>query len=131
MEKFIQVAAGVLLTVLLGIAVGKQNKEMALMITVIACCMVLAAAVSYWEPVLDLLDELRSTGQLDSEMVQILLKSVGISLIAEIASLICTDCGNAALGKGIQIMSVAVVLWLSMPLLRALMDLVQSMLGGV
>lgn len=129
MERFWQVVAGGLLTVILGIALSKQNKDMATVLTIAACCMVLAVVAAYFSPVIDFLEQLESAGQLDSDMLRILLKAVGIGLIAEIAGLICSDSGNAALGKAIQILATAVVLWLSIPLMQGLMETVQKILG--
>ena len=68
-------------------------------------------------------------GQLDGDWVTILMKAVGIGLIAEIAALVCSDAGNASLAKAIGILSSAVMLWLSLPLLQGLLELVQNMLG--
>lgn len=131
MERFIQVSAGVLVTVLLSVMLNKQGKDIALVLTAAVCCMALTVIIAYLEPVVDFVKELQIIGKLDSEMVRILIKSVGISLMAEIAALICADCGNSALGKTIQILAVAVVLWLSLPLLRALMETIQKMLGDI
>ena len=131
MDQFVRIAAGVLLTVLLTVLLNKQGKDMALLLTAAVCCMVVTVVITYLEPVLDFLKELETMGSLDSDMVRILLKAVGVSLVAEIASLICADCGNSALGKAVQILAVAAVLWLSLPLLRALMDMIQKMLGEV
>lgn len=131
MELFLQVLAGVLLTVVLGIALGKQNKDMSMVLTLAVCCMVLVAAISYLKPVIDFVHQLEALGGLDSEMIQIMLKAVGIGLICQIAVLICGDSGNAALGKTIQILASAVVLWLSLPLMRALLEMIQKILGDL
>ena len=80
MELFLQVLAGVLLTVVLGIALGKQNKDMSMVLTLAVCCMVLAAAISYLRPVIEFVQQLEVLGGLDSEMLQIMLKAVGIGL---------------------------------------------------
>ena len=131
MDQFIRISAGVLVSVLLTVMLNKQGKDMALLLTAAVCCMVIAVVVTYLEPVLDFINELQSVGKLNSDMVRILLKAVGISLVAEIAALICADCGNAALGKAVQILAIAAVLWLSLPLLQGLMDMIQKMLGDV
>lgn len=131
MDHFVRIAAGVLLSALLTVLLNKQGKDMALLLTAAVCCMVITVVITYLEPVLDFVKELQTIGSLDSDMVRILLKTVGVTLIAEIAALICTDCGNSALGKVIQILAIAAVLWLSLPLLRALMDMIQKMLGEV
>lgn len=131
MDQFVRIAAGVLLTVLLTVLLNKQGKDMALLLTAAVCCMVITVAMKYLEPVMDFVRELEAVGSLDSDMVRILLKTVGVSLIAEIAALICADCGNSALGKAVQILAIAAALWLSLPLLQGLLSMIQKMLGEV
>jgi hypothetical protein len=48
-----------------------------------------------------------------------------------LAGLICTDAGNGALGKALQLLTGAVILWLSIPLIQALIELLSEMLGEV
>ena len=68
-------------------------------------------------------------GNLRSDLLGILLKAVGIGLISEIAAVVCSDSGNAGLGKMIQLIGSVVILWLSIPVFQALLDLVQTILG--
>lgn len=131
MGGFWQGAAAVLLAVVLMLALGKQGKEAGLLLTLAVCCMLGVLALSYLEPVVALVHRLQDMTGLDSEMLQILLKAVGIGIIGEIVGLICTDAGNAALGKALQLLSAAVILWLSIPLINALLELLQEMLGEV
>ena len=120
-----------MIAVVLCLALGAQEKHLTVLLSLAACCMVLLIAMRYLEPVVALVQRLQDMTELDSEMLQILLKAVGIGLIGEIASLICTDAGNAALGKALQFLSAAVILWLSIPLVNALLELLQEMLGEV
>lgn len=129
MEGVLQASAAVLLAVVLGLVLAKQGKDWALLLTAAVSCMVLAVAASYLQPVLDFVRELQSLSGLDGQLLTVVLKAVGIGLVAEIAALICQDAGNAALGKGVQILASVAVLWLSLPLMRALLELVQTILG--
>ncbi|MBE6975745.1 MAG: hypothetical protein E7439_00900 [Ruminococcaceae bacterium] len=129
MDGFLQIAAAVLVAVVLSVVLSKQAKDMSILLTIAVCCLVLMAAASYLQPVLTLIDKLQKLGQLDSQMSQILLKSVGIGLITEIAVLICNDSGNAAMGKALQITATMVVLWLSLPLMESLLELIQRIMG--
>ena len=129
MTAFWQGAAAVLLAVVLGLALGKQGKEVSLLLTLGVCCMVGCLAMHYITPVVDFIRKLQDVGKLDGGMLEILLKAVGIGLIGEIASLICLDSGNAALGKSLQLLSAAVILWLSIPLMTRLLELLQDILG--
>ena len=131
MDRFVQVLAGVLLAVILGIALNKQGKDMSLVLTVAVCCLVLTVVLSFLEPVVDFVEQLRVLGRLDSDMVRIMIKAVGISIVGEISALICADAGNAAMGKAVQMLTAAAVLWLALPLMQGLLDLVQRMLGEV
>lgn len=131
MDLFLRAAAAVLLTVVLSLALGKQGKETASLLSIIVCCMVISIAIRYLEPVWELLQKLGSMGDLDNEMVGTLFKVVGIGILAEIAALVCNDAGNASLGKTLQLLSSAVILWLCIPIFIALLDLIQGILGGI
>lgn len=129
MVTFWKVAAAILITVVLGLAVGKQEKDIAVLLAMAACCMAGAAAVSYLEPVLDLLWELEALGQLQGGMLGILLKAVGITLVAETAGMICADAGNGSMGKMLQMLGSAVILYLSIPIFQAFLTLIREILG--
>lgn len=131
MDRFWQIIAGVLLTVVLGMLLSKSSKDMALVLTMIVCVMVLTAAFAYLEPVLDFIKQLQALGQLDSAMSGILFKAVGIGMVAEIAVLICNDSGNSALGKTLQILATVVILGLSLPLMQSLLELIQKIMGEI
>lgn len=131
MGIFLQIISGALIAVILSLTVGKQGKELAILLGIAVCCMVLVAAVNYLEPVMDLISTLQTVGNLDSQWMSIMLKAAGVGLISELASLICTDSGNAALGKAIHILACAAILWLSIPLMNALISLIQKLLGEV
>ena len=131
MELYFRTAAGVMIAVILGIMLSKQSKDWTLILTVLASCFVLTVVIGFLEPVVAFIKELCALGDLDSNLFGVLLKAVGIGLISEIAATICQDSGNAALGKGLQLLATVVVLWLSLPLMRALLELVQKILGDV
>lgn len=126
-----QAAAGIMAAVIMWIILSKQGKEYALLLSLGACCLVLVAMFRFLEPVLDLLKQLQSLGSLQPEWLSVMLKAVGIGLVVEMGALICSDAGNAALGKTLQILGAVAVLWLSIPLMNSLMDLLQQILGGI
>lgn len=131
MASFWQIAAGVFLAVVLGVVLNKQNKDLSMLLTLIVCAMVLWVAASYLQPVLDFAENLQELGQLDSEILRILWKAVGITLIAEIATLVCQDAGTGALGRAVQLLAAAAVLWLSLPLMESLLETVQKIVGEI
>lgn len=131
MDGFWKASAAVLLTVVLVLALGKREKDISVLLTMAVCCMVTAVAMSYLEPVLDLLWEVEAMANVQDGMMEILMKAVGIGLVVEIAGMICTDAGNSSLGKTIQMLGTVVILSLSIPLFRGFLTLIQEILGQV
>lgn len=131
MALYWKAAAGVLLAVILGIVLGKQEKDLSIMLSMAVCAMGAMIALSFLEPVVEFLDQLAVLGDMQGNMLGILLKAVGIGLVTEITGVICTDAGNASLGKTIQMLGSAVILWLSLPVFRALLDVIQQILGDL
>ena len=131
MELFLRATAGVLLAVILFLMLSNHHKETALLLTLAVCCMVAAAAGSFIQPVVAFMDELQTIGGLDNTYLTLLLKVVGIGFLSEVAALVCTDAGNTTLGKTLQMLAACVILWLSIPLLNSLLELIQDILGEV
>ena len=126
MGLYWKAAAGVLLAVVLILMLRRQ--EMGTLLSIAVCAMAACVAVEYLEPVMELLTSLEDLGELDGEMITILLKAVGIGLVTEIACMVCADSGNSAMGKALQLLGTAVILWLSLPLFTALLDLIREIL---
>ena len=129
MEAFWKAAAIVLMTVILGTALGKTEKDMAVLLTLAACCAVLLAAVPYLSEVVTFLRQLGGSLMTENPFVDILLKITGVSLITELTGLISADAGSGALGKALQFLGNAVILCLSIPLFEAFLALIQEILG--
>lgn len=131
MGLFWKCAAGVLIAAILGLVLDRQERGISVMLSVAVCAMGAVILLTYLEPVLDLLRELESLGDLGGDMLSVLMKVMGIGLVAELAGLICTDAGNGALGKTIQMLASGVILWLSIPVFQAFIALIRQILGEV
>ena len=131
MTIFLQATAGVVLAVIVFTTLGKRSGEIATALSIAVCCMVLLLAVDYLRPIAVFVTTLQQLGNLDGQMITILLKVVGISLISQIACLFCADSGNASMGKALQMLTVVVILYLSLPVLQTLLELVEEIMGRV
>ena len=129
MDLFLKAVAAALITAVIGLVLARQGKDMFLLLTLAACAMIGAAAFTFLKSVISFLQRLTEMTKLNTDLLAVILKTVGIGLVGELAGLICSDAGNAALAKSIQILTTAVILWLSIPLFESLLDLVQSILG--
>ena len=131
MEIIFKAAACALISVILSMVISTHNKEMSLLLTAAVCCMIAIAMLTYLRPSLDFFHKLSIIGNINQDMLNILLKSTGIAILAELVGLICTDAGNSTLGKVLQLLAAVVILWLSLPLLNQMMDLLDSIIGSV
>ena len=129
MALYLKCAAAALMGVVLILALGR--KDQGLLLSLAVCVMIAMAAADYLHPVMELLCTLEELGGLDSGMIAILFKCVGIGLITEMAGMVCTDSGNASMAKALQLLGTAAVLWLSVPLFKGLLDLIQEILEGL
>ena len=128
MDVFIKTTAGAFFALVLIVTLSKQAKDLATLLSIGVCCMVGVIAFWYLQPIVNFLYTLQEKTGTDNRFFQILLKAAGVALLGETSSLICTDAGNSSLGKIIQTLSSAAILWLSLPLLEKLLDLVDGVL---
>ena len=131
MDDFWRTTALVLLTVILSLSLDKTERDISAVMGIVALCIAACTAVTILEPVLNYLVELQSLVHLPDDLISILMKAVGIALVAELSASICADAGNASLGKILQILGGAVVLTLSVPMFRTLMTIIKEMIGGL
>lgn len=126
MSLFFQAVACVVIGLVLSVLLNRQGSFSGLLLCLTVCILVIVAAIRYLQPVMELIGQLQETASLELDMLTVILKSVGIGLIAEVTVLLCADGGNSAMGRAVEILASAVILWLSVPLLTALLELVQS-----
>ena len=131
MENFFQAAGGVLVTIVLSQLLSNQNKSWASLLSMGVCAMVLFLGVMYLEPVIHFLAELERLGNLQSDLVKILLKAAGIGILTEITAMLCADSGNNSLAQSIRTLSAGLILCLSLPVFQALLSLIQEILEGI
>ena len=131
MDDFWKTTALVLLTVILSLSLDKTERDISAVMGIVALCVAACAAVTILNPVLNYLVELQRLFHLPDGLISILMKAVGIALVAELSATICADAGNASLGKMLQILGGAAVLTLSVPMFRTLMTIIKEMIGGL
>ena len=131
MDTILKAIAGVLIALVVCVILAKQNKDFTILVTISVCCMLAVVAIGYLTPVIEFFSRLESLGGLNPDLISVILKAVGIALLGEITCNICADTGNGALGKTLQILASAVILWMSLPLFTRLIELVENLLESV
>ena len=121
------IAMAVIVAVLV-IMLRGRNAEAALAVSLCGCCLAVVLLIQFLGPVVTFIRELEAMMAGSNGVVKVLLKIVGIGFVGEIAALICSDSGNSALGKTVQMLTAGAILYLSLPVLTSLLELVEGML---
>ena len=129
MENYWKACAIMILTVVLGAALGKTEKDLSVVLTLAACCIILMVALEYLSDILVFLWELGSGIGDRNPFTGILLKIGGVALVTEVSSLLSSDAGNSSLGKAMQILGNSVILFLSLPILEGFLEIIREILG--
>ena len=116
-----------LIATVLWITLSSYNKNFALLLSVCVCCGILIPAYEYLSPVLKYFDELQNSSGWDPTAMQSVIRAAGVGILSELAALICTDAGNASIAKAIRILSTTCIMWLSLPMFRTLMELIERL----
>lgn len=128
MDLLIKAVLCGIVALILGLILPADRKEIKAMLGVVACCIMAASVMVYIEPIAALVEQVKSISNLNTEMIDILWKAVGIGILAEIAGLICKDFGNGTLEKMMQLMGSAAILWLTIPLFQQFINLIEDVL---
>ena len=131
MSTYLQAAGGILIAVILALTLKKNSPDLAILLSMAVCIMVAVVGLNYLQPVTDFLKMLEASASLQEGILSVLLKAVGIGLISEVAGLVCSDAGCSAMGKALQIMGTAVILWLSIPVFTGLLELIRQIMGEI
>lgn len=131
MTQILQVFSVAMLATVIITLLNKQSKDIAALLSIAVVGMILLCSVRTMQSIISFLTELEKTAGLDPEMMKIMLKIVGIAITAQLSALICSDNGNGAFGKAIQIYASVMILWQSLPLLRSFLELLQKILGEI
>lgn len=129
MGVFLKAVAGILTALILWLSLDKHGKDFSILLTLTVCAMIVIVAMSFLQPVVDFINKIQTIGNLDNDLLTVILKVVGIGLIAEISTLICKDAGNESMGKALQILAAVVVVWMSIPVFEKLLSLLDNLLG--
>lgn len=129
METYFKILAGILVTMILCLLLPKQKAGISILLSVSVCCMALLSMAIYLEPLISLFERMVALGNIPIDFIQILFKTVGVGLVSQISSVICIDAGNQSLAKVLQIITTGAILWLCIPILEQLLDLIETILG--
>ena len=130
MERFYQVLAIALVTVTAILILRKRTGEFALVLTLLCISILCYFAVTMLRPVLDLIEQLEDLSGVNTAVLTPVLKTAMIGILTNIGAGVCADSGENGIAKMVELCGTAAALYLATPLISAVLDLLNSLLGG-
>lgn len=124
----IKITGIILSALLLSIILKKYGNEFSLMIVICAVLLVFAVVANDLFAILDSFSSLTDSVSTMKPYINLMLKVLGISLIAQLVSDICRDCGENALAVQTETASKILILIISLPLFEAIIEIVTGLL---
>lgn len=110
--------------VFLAIPLKSYKPEYGMLISLGTCICIFVYLITKLEIVLDYIDRIESTLNIDRSYIRLLLKMMGITYVAQFASEVCKDAGYQAVSSQIEMFGKISILFVSMPILLALLQTV-------
>jgi stage III sporulation protein AD len=130
MEQVFQVTALCLVGALLAAVVKRGSPELALLLTLAAAVTAALFLTGPLEELMAFLTELGERGGVSQTLCVPLYKTVGIALVAQVGGHLCRDAGESALASVVETAGAVCALLVSLPLLRAVLNLLLELMEG-
>ncbi|MCD7768271.1 MAG: stage III sporulation AC/AD family protein [Oscillospiraceae bacterium] len=128
MEFVAPVAAAALLATAVCLLLRRSNAELLVPLAAAVCVFALYAVSVLLGPVLELLQDARALSGLSDAYFLPVLKCVVIGLLAHFAANLCRDGGQGAMACAVELCGTAAAIYVSLPLLRTLLGLLERLL---
>lgn len=119
---------GIVLCALIICIIFKNLKnEYSLLVRIAITVGISIVSLALIEPLFSFIDEI-SENTAVYPYLPLLIKALGIALIVQVTSDICSDCGESALGERIELFGKAEILVISIPLIKNLFKLCEAII---
>ncbi len=112
----------------LAIILKNSKPEYSMLLSMGTCVCIFVYLLTKLEIVVDYVAKIESALQLDEGYIKLLMKMIGITYVAQFASEVCKDAGYAAIGTQVEMFGKVSVLFVSMPLMLALLETIGAFL---
>ena len=130
MDEFIQIVVLALTAMAAISALKKRAGEFSLLVTAVCIGALGIFAVTRMEPVLELLRRLEKLTGINRAILSPAIKAALVGILTNVASGVCSDCGEGGVARMVELCGTVMALYLSAPLVTAVLELLDGLLGG-
>lgn len=130
MSDAIRLAAVGVAAAVCAVVLKKQTPELGLALVLMAGAVILGFALSSLRQVTDFMDELAEFAGLSPAVLAPVMKVVGIAVVSRTAGEVCRDAGEGGLSVFVETAAAALALAVTVPMLRAVLDMLAGLMQG-
>ena len=128
MELALRIAALAVTGTAAALLMKRGGAPMTLPLAAAVCALVLSLCVQALSPALDTLRRARRLSGLSAAYYLPVLKCLAIGILSRGAADLCRDGGQTAMAGAVEFGGAAAALWVSLPLMESLLDLLEDLL---
>ena len=129
MEQAVRIAVLAVLCALCCMVIRSRTQELSVVTALAGCVLIFLISLRFLEPILGVFDRLREMTGMVNSVTSPMLKVAGIGILIQIAGAVCEDAGERALQQAVEIGGGFLAAYASLPLLSAVIDLLEDTLG--
>ena len=129
MEVLVKTAAVCLPAALFAAVLKKDNPVMSLLIAVAAGCVILYSSLGAVTDVADFLRDVADETGVSQTILGVLLKIVGIAIMARLSSDLCRDAGLTTAATAAELAGSTAALYISLPVMRTVLQMIRGLVG--
>lgn len=128
MEEMLRVAALGVAAALCAVVVKRNVQELGIVLALAAGAVILAFAFGAIGSIRTLMDRLGELAGLSPSVLKPVIKTVGIAIVAKIASEVCRDAREGGIASFVELSGAALALFTALPLLEAVLNTIVELL---
>ncbi len=109
-------------------AVKKNAPEIGMGMTLLITGIVAFAALTIFRKIQEFMSGVAASAQISNELISPIYKLIGIAIITKLCADMCRDAKETAIASAVEILGGVVGVYMALPLISAVLKLVQSML---
>lgn len=110
-----------------GLIIRKNNPELAVVLYLAACAVILAVALGLADGVMEVVGLAKDMSGLTSAVLTPVVKCVGIGIIAKLGADSCRDAGSGSTASAVELAGTIAAVFTALPLMRTLLKMMEDL----
>ena len=130
MDTIVQISAIAIVAAICAYLIRQHTGSLSTVLSIAACILILLLSFRFLAPVMSVAKRLQTLSGLSETATAPMLKIAGIGVLTQVAGGVCEDAGEKTLTNAVQIAGTVLSVYVSLPLMSSVLDLLEQILGG-